>query len=141
MIVLTRFAITPFGTFGRMRVGDTDIYTVEREWMENRPFTSCIPTGEYVCSEHVSPKFGDCWILEGKTVSHYPDPEYARNLILIHPSNRAEELAGCIAPGLRLAGSEGKDKTLHWAVGDSGAAMRHLRENLSGFTLFIREDC
>lgn len=87
------------GTFGRLQFEDFMCYTVEKPWANNEPRVSCIPPGNYSLERHISPKFGDCAIIYGGTVSKFPDVNYTRNLILIHPANRSSDLEGCIGLG------------------------------------------
>ena len=47
IVKLERFAYTPMGTFGRLKVGDFEFFTVERPWVDNEPFKSCVLEGEY----------------------------------------------------------------------------------------------
>jgi hypothetical protein len=63
--------------------------TIERPWLDNKVNISCIPAGIYQVKPVKSPKFGDTF-----EVCDVP----GRTHILIHKSNRASELHGCIAP-------------------------------------------
>ena len=90
-IRLERFAYTPFGTFGRLFLPESSLWTVERWWCDNRPFESCIPEGDYRVRPRRSARFGE--VME---VCDVP----ARTDILFHPANRPRELQGCIAPGV-----------------------------------------
>ena len=117
---LKRFAYTPFGTFGYFTFHDILLYTVERPWDNNAPFSSCIPEDAYTVQRHQSPKFGASFILSGATVSHYKGDK-ERYGILIHPANRSSELQGCIAPGQDLMDSG-------WAVRHSRKAMADLHD-------------
>src|SRR5690606_37342915 len=72
-------------------------YTIELPWRDNKPRVSCIPEGKYELRKRYSRRFG--WHIEVMGVKD-------RNYILIHTANNAEkELAGCIAPVLRISGS------------------------------------
>ncbi len=101
MIVrLERFGFHPRqGTFGKLRAGSVSLLTLERPWKGNQPRVSCVPAGEYRLEAHSSRRFPGTWALVGETVSHFPEDGKARSAILFHAANRAEELAGCIAPG------------------------------------------
>jgi hypothetical protein len=71
-------------------------YTIELPWHDNAAGLSCIPEGSYLLAKRFSPRFQ--WHLQVLAV---PD----RDLILIHPANRAlAELKGCIAPVTNLTG-------------------------------------
>lgn len=102
MIHLNR--LTDYGdftkeTFGILTLGDFTCYTIERPWLNNEPMISCIPSGDYYLHSYTSPKFGQSVIIYGGTVSPYPDPDWYRSGILIHPANIATELKGCIGLG------------------------------------------
>lgn len=96
------------GTFGILNMGDFVCYTVERQWLDNTPSLSCIPAGDYHAEWHQSPKFGPSMIIYGGTVSKYPDPNYQRNAILIHPANWSDQLQGCIGLGERFVVMDGR---------------------------------
>ena len=80
-------------TLGRLTV-DTlpawEGYTVERPWLKNRPYVSCIPAGIYKAFTRVSPSNGKVIELEG-----VPD----RTFIQFHIANWAWQLEGCIGVG------------------------------------------
>lgn len=97
-LLLTRFAISPDGVFGRLLVNGKTYYTVERPWMNNQPRVSCIPNGVYTMRLRHSP------VVQRTTGGNYPEgyeivdvPQ--RTFIMIHPANWHDQLAGCIAPG------------------------------------------
>ena len=104
MILLQRHAQLTDGVMGRLLFGGDEVYTVERPWRCNKPFESCIPDGEYALRPYSSPKYPHVW-----EVCDVP----GRTHILIHVANKPEELAGCIAPGMRsrLPGSVGVDSS------------------------------
>ena len=87
---------TPFGCVGKLYAsGMLFCETIERPWLDNIPFMSCIPAGQYKVYPHVSPKFGNCFIVVGGTVGKYTGE---RTHILFHAANVPKQLAGCIAP-------------------------------------------
>ena len=100
---------------------DPVFHTVEKPWLDNEPFKSCIPSGDYIAKPYHSKKF-----------SHYPDVwelfgDHRREKILIHVANKPSELQGCIAPGLSagyMRSNEGMEK----AVTNSALAMNSLKE-------------
>lgn len=108
-IVLERFNYAPEGTFGRIRAGVLELYTVEQPWNGNKTGESCIPEGVYDLCQRISPVVkrssgGD--FTSGWEVLDVPE----RSLIMIHPANWPYELQGCIAPGLDymiLSGKQG----------------------------------
>lgn len=88
------------GTYGTLRFGEQQVYTIELPWRENRRQISCIPPGSYRCAIVQSPRFGR--VYEVKDVQ-------GRSHVLIHSANLAgdaalgwtTQLQGCIAPGER----------------------------------------
>ena len=91
VIKLTRFAVMPEGTLGRMNFpSGAQLYTIERPWIENRPFVSCIPAGVYQLEQDLTGR------VHGPRLRAVP----GRSQINIHPANKPHELQGCIAPGL-----------------------------------------
>jgi len=88
-VKIVRIAEVPSeGMFGVLKLNETPFcVTLEREWRENRPNESCIPTGQYTCSIVNSPRFGVTW-----EVKNVP----GRTNILFHPGNRIDDSLGCI---------------------------------------------
>lgn len=113
---LERFAYTPQGTFGRLKVGNKEWYTVERPWEENKQRISCIPEGVYKLrqrlSEVVQRTSGGAYA-RGWEVTNVPN----RTFIMLHVGNTMDDLAGCISPGKSLTFLKGK-----WAVASSRVA-------------------
>lgn len=98
-VILERFAYAPDGTFGRLKMPNGKVFfTVERPWLGNKPFESCIPDGIYMLERRRSPvvertRGGD--YLEGWEVTHVP----GRTFIMIHPGNWPRNFEGCIGVG------------------------------------------
>jgi hypothetical protein len=91
---LTRVVSTSSITLGVLFVEGSIFYTVERPWLNNKPFVSCIPDGVYPLREHNSPSFGrKLWM-----VDEVPNRTY----ILIHVANRPHQLEGCIGIGSNI---------------------------------------
>lgn len=111
-IVLSRWAHSPTSTMGIIRFDGEVFWTLERPWLDNQPFISCIPQGTYDLKWRQSPKFGWTWSLED-----VPDRTY----ILIHSANWSRQLHGCIALGMELMGNE-------FAVGNSRKAVDRFEE-------------
>lgn len=120
---LTRYGSTPFGTFGCLRLGDDTYYSVERQWLDNRPFVSCIPVGTYTLEEHNSTEHPHCLALCNRMigVTHYKESFSVRYAILIHVANTASKLQGCIAFGDSLGFINGQ-----WAVKNSRTTVRKI---------------
>jgi hypothetical protein len=126
---LIRYGSTPMGTFGELHVAGHRFFTVERPWLNNEPFVSCVPAGLYALEAHDSQSHPDVWALVNHSlgVYHFDHPDAIRTAILIHVANVASELAGCIAPGTGQGCPYGK-----WGVTHSGDAIDKLREILDG---------
>ena len=94
MIEITRFALFGDRTLGRLKIDDLELWTIERPWLNNIPFKSCIPTGQYKVRRTNSPRFGpDTW-----QVQDVPD----RTHILFHVANTSADVVGCIGCGISL---------------------------------------
>ena len=67
-------------------------YNLERPWLDNKPFVSCIPEGQYiVCADHTG---RHKWF-------RYKEVQ-GRTDIEMHPASRVSELEGCQAPCMEL---------------------------------------
>ena len=94
MIEITRFALFGDRTLGRLKIDDLELWTIERPWLNNIPFKSCVPTGQYKVRRTNSPRFGpDTW-----QVQDVPD----RTHILFHVANTSADVVGCIGCGISL---------------------------------------
>ena len=94
MINITRFALFGDRTLGRLKIDDLELWTIERPWINNVPFKSCIPTGQYKVKRTNSPRFGPgTW-----QVQDVPD----RTHILFHVANTSADVVGCIGCGISL---------------------------------------
>jgi hypothetical protein len=95
-MILSRFAQLEKETIGRLDYDGESYWTVERPWLNNLPFESCIPDGNYVLRRCNSPKFGpNMW-----EVADVP----GRSHILIHVANTSRDVVGCIGLGESLYG-------------------------------------
>ncbi len=117
MLTLTRYCQSKLmGTFGILRLeSGWECRTIERPWLENTPFVSCVPEGTYDIQ------------LDRYHAEDYPAYELlnvvGRTEIKIHAANVSNELAGCIAPGL--------DETFmksRWAISSSKATLAQFME-------------
>ena len=105
MITLERVAHdSSFGTLGKLTIKGEVFWTIEQDWENNLPFKSCIPNGEYYLFKYNSPKYGKCYIMENESlnVAKYKKEGVKRFACLVHPANKASQLQGCIAPGLKI---------------------------------------
>ena len=130
ILILTRFAYLPWGTYGKLTLPDgREFFTVERPWLNNAPFESCIYEGSFflglrqygVVTSSSGGEFTEGW--EVMDVNR-------RTYIMIHPANWPCDLEGCIGVGMDLNIS--KDRAGNWVEGvtDSRAAFRELMEYL-----------
>lgn len=122
-IHIKRYGSTPIGTFGELKVyNDVDVafecFTVERPWLDNEPFKSCIPADNYVLEAHDYGKYSGTFAIVGGTVSHQQEEGYKRFACLFHSANRMGDVVGCIGLGERLGAVYGD-----WAVLSSKGAM------------------
>ncbi len=109
------------GTFGVLYAKDLVLYTVERPWLSNKPFKSCIPPGRYKIHKHHSEDHPNSFYLENPDLGVTLSGPSTRTAILIHIGNFVENVVGCIAPGLELHPST-------WGVANSGLAMIALND-------------
>lgn len=127
-VTLDRHFSSHLGTFGVLTLDGHTWATIEKPWMNNKPFKSCIPTGEYTCKRGYYHR------------GEYPAFEVTgvrdRTKILIHIANLVSDVVGCIGIGTR-SGRLGD----HQAVLHSKAAFNEFMALLSGedeFKLIIR---
>ena len=119
MITIKRFAYHPQGTLGVMQVPANNVhqfYTIERPWLDNKPFESWNPLGEYTLKWQESLKFDWCYEVENVE---------GRTHILLHVANYPTDVVGCIGLGLSLMGDR-------IAVGNSRAAMAAFHDVTGG---------
>ena len=124
IVTMEPFAYSPMGRFCNLTVeGGFSCYTVERPWLDNQPFKSCIPEGEY---EILLGRYhrGD----GGRGYDAYELQDVpGRSLIKIHRANNMDQLLGCIAPGTTLGWYKGR-----WAVLNSTTAFRQFMQAMDG---------
>lgn len=89
-LILKRHSYHPLCTLGWLFIGAERFATVEKPWINNEPFKSCIPEGDYKLARYSSEKFPN--VFEIKDVPN-------RSYILIHIGNSADDVAGCVAVG------------------------------------------
>lgn len=125
MIVTLDRIYSKDGTSGILNFFGKHYFTCERPWLNNQPFVSCIPEGQYQVKPYHSAKFPDVWQVNGVV---------GRSHILFHVGNKPDNVSGCIAVGLE----RGNSPEL-W-VGSSQLAINEMREKASGkeFELIIR---
>lgn len=91
-INITRFVSKHENTIGRLSIdGKPFCYTIERPWIDNLPYISCIPESIYKMVRYDSPSYGaNTWMVDA-----VPNRTY----ILFHVANVAANVQGCIGLG------------------------------------------
>jgi hypothetical protein len=102
-VIVTRDITSKQGTFSSIGVSSEDgrfkmFNGVEKPWRDNKPFESCIPSGQYIGIPWVSEKFGDVYAIVGGTVSLYKG-RAERYACLFHVGNYEKDVTGCIGVG------------------------------------------
>ncbi|NMP33396.1 hypothetical protein HII17_17755 [Thalassotalea sp. M1531] len=119
LVMLERFAYTPNGVFGKIKMPEFECFTVERPWLDNKPRESCIPEGEYAMK------------LGRYNRGGYPAYEILnvpnRTLIKVHVGNTIDDVVGCVALGKALGYLERK-----WAVTSSKKAFKEFMQTMAG---------
>jgi len=123
ILTLKRLAFLDDCTLGVLSIGNVPFcFTVERPWLNNKPYVSCIPAASYpvkwVSTETAGNRNG-----RGLGVENVD----GRTLIRIHVANYAHEVAGCIGVGLQRWDFRGKR-----GVGPSTPALEELMDRLEG---------
>ena len=120
---LKRISKNDYGVYGTFILNYQPIcQSFELPWMDNKRRISCIPSGLYKVSPHISPHFGPCY--------HINDVQ-DRNYVLIHPGNIDDDTKGCILPGLMYGDVWSKeDQEKEYGVQHSRTAMDRLRAAL-----------
>ncbi|MEI6897872.1 MAG: DUF5675 family protein [Psychromonas sp.] len=118
-----------FGTFSTLYDpnGNELCKMVERKWNNNQQSISCVPVGTYDLLPHVSPKYGECYVLSCPELGVTAQGPSQRTHCLVHPANLPEQLEGCLAPGKAFGVVSGK-----WAVVSSRVAFNELMTYLGG---------
>jgi hypothetical protein len=101
IVEIVRLSSHPdWGTLGAVKIQDVPVcLSVEPYWRENKPNVSCIPAGTYKCVRHISPRFGETFIVTNVE---------GRSHILFHKGNTMSDTKGCIILGESFAINNGK---------------------------------
>ena len=136
-LFLVRSSETPFGTFGSLLTdkGHPLILTLENPWRNNEPYVSCIPVGSYAFNRHLSPKFGETFIVEGVE---------DRTHILFHRGNQHTDTHGCVLTGEEYFyfDQPSKPGVSNPGLGQSGVAFKKFMNFMDGVdnaTIHIRK--
>lgn len=116
-VSIVRYGSTPQGTFGELFMPEFHCFTVERPWLNNATWVSCIPAGEYDLQLRFYNR-GGYW-----TAGVVDVP--GRSHILFHKANVKEDVQGCIGLGNALGTIDNK-----WAVIGSSTAFKSFKEIL-----------
>lgn len=91
------------GQHGVFELGGKIWHSLEPPWLDNAPFKSCIPPGDYVLIPHLSKKWGSCYIMVNPenhvwqfedSKGRADDGRYA--CLFTHRGNEVENFVGCI---------------------------------------------
>jgi len=111
---------TKYGTFGVLKLNENWMcVTLEPPNKLNKSNVSCIPTGQYICGQFSSRRFGETWV-----VTNVPD----RKWILFHPGNRVPDTQGCIILGEHFGKLKGD-----LAVLNSGKTFRNFLDIMKDY--------
>lgn len=105
--------------------GKPECCTLELPDNNNQKNISCIPVGKYSVKKHLSPTFGNVFLIENVV---------GRTDILIHQGNTAEDSKGCVLVGERFGVLDDNPAVL--ASRDALAKIKNLLPN--SFSLVIR---
>jgi hypothetical protein len=134
-LMITRYRSTEWGVKSTIILPSLKkLYGLEPPWYGNQAFVSCIPDGRYLLLPWTSPKYGKCFAFVGNEVSTNPEdvPDKAsRYLCLIHPANWADQLQGCLAPGLDHAEEYARNDNIVPAVWNSKNALSVIRQEIT----------
>ena len=129
-LILRRVTTSNKGTKGVL-VFNNDPFsvTLELPWLDNEPYVSCIPAGEYICKRVNSPKFNDTF-----EVTNVPN----RTHVLFHKANRLRDLLGCIGVAEKFGYIGGESGVLESKHGYN--EFMNLMSDTDEFRLIIVDD-
>ena len=109
IITLHRFAHLQQGELGWLEIPNGPmLYTLERPWVDNKPFISCLPYGDYPLECDKKGRIRDVPGLRNT------EPRWQIN---IHKANYVHELHGCIAVGMEWEVK--KQEPMVWSSGEA----------------------
>ena len=89
---------TTFGVLIDYPLGEPLCLTIENLWLDNKPFVSCIPEGEYFCRRVISSKTKSKETFRVDMEQMNKIDNRSRSFIDFHPGNTHYDTAGCILP-------------------------------------------
>ncbi len=123
------------GVFGEVYFNDELIcFSVERHWMNNQPFKSCVPDGTYFMIPYSSAKYPSTWAMhnpENRVFATNEEREYPadRYACLMHKVNWPLQLMGCIAFVSDLSAAPMPGETeVKWMGTNSRDAIKKINE-------------
>ena len=122
-VEIERYASTKNGVQSHVKCGNDQWHGLERPWLDNLPFQSCIPTGTYALLPWESPQFGAVYIFVGGSVG-IQEGAGERYACLIHAANYTRQLQGCLALGMKKS---------DWYEVEESAAVWSSRKALDDF--------
>ena len=99
--------------------------TLERKWLNNKPFESCTPLGEYPIKRVVSPKYGDVFAFQNVV---------GRDDCLIHWGNFWQNTLGCT-----LLGSE-FEPVMNMKTGLIQDGLKDSRKSFDEFMAYMKSE-
>ena len=126
-LTLKRVSSSPFVTFGVLLDAISGIplmVTLEKPWLNNEDYVSCVPCGTYICKPYNSDRHKDVY-----QITNVP----GRTKVLFHIGNHVDDTEGCVLPGIKYGSLGGLP-----AVLESRDAMNYLRK-IVGKNKFILE--
>jgi hypothetical protein len=128
ILTLQRLVLLSNCTLGVLSINNIPFcFTVERPWLNNAPYISCIPAASYpvkwVTTETSGNRNG-----RGLGVENVPE----RTLIRIHVANTADEIQGCIGIGFQR-----HDFKRGMGVSQSRPALSALMDKLEGMEAIL----
>lgn len=140
-LVLERFNYGPDGTFGKLKFPNGEVFwTVERPWLGNKAYESCIPDGVYTLEKRYSPVVKSSSGGEFDEGYEITDVD-GRTYIMIHVGNWVGDVVGCVAVGTRYGIMRDREGNWSNAVASSRDAFRKVMELLDAgdnWTIDIR---
>lgn len=102
--------------------------TIERPWLFNQPFVSCIPDGTYNLEPFTRTNGDEVYCLTNSALGITREQEEGseRFAILIHKANWMTDLAGCVAPGESYGFGPDSQGHTRMMVRNSSAATKKL---------------
>lgn len=126
LAVLERRAYLPFCTIGALTYNGRTLVTIEKPWLGNERFESCIPEGVYTCKRYSSERYPNTFEITDV---------FNRSGILFHAGNTAKDVQGCVALGQYLDHTGYRVVNSRFAIREFTADM----EGLDEFELIVNQ--